>query len=166
MNTSVKGAFGLAALSSFPTIVPAHVLGKQAPSNMINVGIIGIGRMGAFSETNGVLKYPRARAIATCDVDSKRLNDSKKGLDNHYTRKNGKAYNGTKAYEDLRDSLRHHRKSWLDPYGATKPAEFFAVLTEAFFQQPAHLQAEQPDVYKALKGYYRLNPMDFKSGID
>jgi len=67
----------------------------------------------------------------------------------------------TKAYENLRSSLRHHQKSWLDPYGATKPAEFFAVLTEAFFQQPKHLKAEQPDVYDALRGFYRLDPIDF-----
>jgi Mlc titration factor MtfA (ptsG expression regulator) len=66
----------------------------------------------------------------------------------------------TKAYEDLRHSLQHHHKPWLDPYGATEPAEFFAVLTEAFFQQPAHLQQEQPEVYKALQGYYRLDPMN------
>lgn len=71
----------------------------------------------------------------------------------------------TKAYNDLRDSLRHHRKSWLDPYGATKPAEFFAVLTEAFFQQPEHLQAEQPDVYEALRGYYRLDPRNFSKPV-
>jgi hypothetical protein len=65
----------------------------------------------------------------------------------------------TKAYENLRDTLRHHQKSWLDPYGATEPAEFFAVLTEAFFQQPQHLKAEQPDVYEALHGFYRLDPL-------
>ncbi|MCM0611265.1 zinc-dependent peptidase [Marinobacter sediminum] len=69
----------------------------------------------------------------------------------------------TRAYENLRDTLRHHRKSWLDPYGATQPAEFFAVLTEAFYQQPRHLKAEQPGVYEALRGFYRLDPLDFKA---
>ncbi|PHQ24452.1 hypothetical protein CLH62_16240 [Marinobacter guineae] len=66
----------------------------------------------------------------------------------------------TKAYEDLRHSLSHHHKPWLDPYGATEPAEFFAVLTEAFFQQPGHLKDKQSEVYKALQGYYRLDPMN------
>lgn len=65
-----------------------------------------------------------------------------------------------KAYDDLRHSLQHHRKPWLDPYGATEPAEFFAVLTEAFFQQPTHLKHAQPEVYKALQSYYRLDPMN------
>ncbi|MFN2362160.1 MAG: zinc-dependent peptidase [Marinobacter sp.] len=64
----------------------------------------------------------------------------------------------TRAYEHLRHSLLHHKKPWLDPYGATEPAEFFAVLTEAFFQQPDHLKAEQSEVYEALCGFYRLDP--------
>ncbi|TGN40661.1 M90 family metallopeptidase [Marinobacter confluentis] len=66
----------------------------------------------------------------------------------------------TQAYEQLRDSLRHHQQPWLDPYGATEPAEFFAVLTEAFFQQPEHLKHEQPEVYRALRGFYRLDPLN------
>ena len=64
----------------------------------------------------------------------------------------------THAYEHLRHTLHHHQKPWLDPYGATEPAEFFAVLTEAFFQQPSHLKHEHPEVYAALQGYYRLDP--------
>ncbi|TDT40415.1 hypothetical protein DES49_2181 [Halospina denitrificans] len=69
----------------------------------------------------------------------------------------------TRAYEQLRHSLRHHQKPWLDPYGATEPAEFFAVLTETFFQQPGHLQAEQPEVYEALCGFFRLDPLNLRS---
>ena len=63
----------------------------------------------------------------------------------------------TQAYEHLRQSLQHHQKPWLDPYGAAEPAEFFAVLTEAFYQQPEHLKAEQPEVYEALQRFYRLD---------
>lgn len=65
----------------------------------------------------------------------------------------------TEAYEHLRRSLRHHHQSWLDPYGATQPAEFFAVLTEAFYQQPAHLKDTQPAVYAVLCDFYRIDPM-------
>jgi hypothetical protein len=64
----------------------------------------------------------------------------------------------TIAYDNLRHSLRHHRKSWLDPYGATKPAEFFAVLTETFYQQPQHLKEQQPAVYDLLRDFYRIDP--------
>ncbi|MBQ0832370.1 zinc-dependent peptidase [Marinobacter sp.] len=64
----------------------------------------------------------------------------------------------TIAYDNLRHSLRHHRTSWLDPYGATKPAEFFAVLTETFYQQPQHLKEQQPAVYELLRDFYRIDP--------
>lgn len=65
----------------------------------------------------------------------------------------------TEAYEHLQQSLRHHDESWLDPYGATQPAEFFAVLTEAFYQQPQELKASQPGVYSVLCDFYRVDPL-------
>jgi len=46
----------------------------------------------------------------------------------------------------------------LDHYGATDPAEFFAVATEAFFERPAELRQERPDLYDALGQYYRQDP--------
>ena len=67
----------------------------------------------------------------------------------------------SEAYDHLQRSLSHRHTSWLDPYGATEPAEFFAVLTETFFQQPAHLFDAQPRVYEALCGFYRFNPLDY-----
>jgi len=67
----------------------------------------------------------------------------------------------SKAWEHLQATLEHHHKPWLDPYGATEPAEFFAVLTETFFQQPKHLWHEQPEVYNTLRDFYRLDPMTF-----
>lgn len=49
----------------------------------------------------------------------------------------------------------------LDPYGATNPAEFFAVATEAFFQSPQALKSHEPHLYDCLKGFYRLSPADW-----
>lgn len=68
------------------------------------------------------------------------------------------------AYDHLRQSLAHRRESWLDPYGATKPAEFFAVLTEAFYQQPHHLNEHQPAVYSVLRDFYRVDPGELIRG--
>jgi len=48
--------------------------------------------------------------------------------------------------------------TWLDPYAASDPAEFFAVLTEAFFELPAELAVEYPAVYACLRAYYRVDP--------
>jgi Mlc titration factor MtfA (ptsG expression regulator) len=46
----------------------------------------------------------------------------------------------------------------LDPYGATNPAEFFAVATESFFEQPYELAARHPDLYAEFEAYYRVDP--------
>jgi Mlc titration factor MtfA (ptsG expression regulator) len=46
----------------------------------------------------------------------------------------------------------------LDPYGATNPAEFFAVATESFFEQPHDLAARHPELYAEFQAYYRVDP--------
>lgn len=46
----------------------------------------------------------------------------------------------------------------IDPYGASSPAEFFAVATELFFERPDALAAERPALYEQLRRCYRLDP--------
>lgn len=62
------------------------------------------------------------------------------------------------AYERLGRQVEQGEPTWLDPYGMTHPAEFFAVLTEAFFQQPQRLRSEEPALYTELTGFYRISP--------
>lgn len=49
----------------------------------------------------------------------------------------------------------------LDPYGATNPAELFAVATEAFFEKPQQLRDGHPELYEQLKQYYRQDPVTY-----
>jgi Mlc titration factor MtfA (ptsG expression regulator) len=49
----------------------------------------------------------------------------------------------------------------LDPYGATNPAEFFAVATEAFFELPHALAARHPELYGEFQAYYRVDPREW-----
>jgi Mlc titration factor MtfA (ptsG expression regulator) len=49
----------------------------------------------------------------------------------------------------------------IDSYGATNPAEFFAVVTEAFFDRPLRLQKKHPRLYNELKEYYKLDPLEW-----
>ncbi|MEX6633552.1 M90 family metallopeptidase [Hyphococcus lacteus] len=65
------------------------------------------------------------------------------------------------AFAQLRDDLSAGRETFLNPYGATNPAEFFAVATETFFEQPHDLQAYNRDLYDQLSRYYRLDPADW-----
>ena len=50
-------------------------------------------------------------------------------------------------------------KTFLDAYGATNEAEFFAVDTEEFFDRPVALQGHAPDLYRVLKAYYCHAPV-------
>ena len=61
----------------------------------------------------------------------------------------------TEAYEALRSGL---ERPPLSPYGATNPAEFFAVATEAFFDTPVQLAATEPALYDVLRGYFNQDP--------
>jgi len=61
----------------------------------------------------------------------------------------------TEIFEDLRAGSPHPP---LRAYGATNPAEFFAVATEAFFAVPAELWANEPDLYRILSDFYRQDP--------
>ncbi|HXI83989.1 MAG TPA: M90 family metallopeptidase [Verrucomicrobiae bacterium] len=46
----------------------------------------------------------------------------------------------------------------IDKYGATEPAEFFAVVTEYFFEKPLELWQRHPELYEELRRFYRQNP--------
>jgi len=62
------------------------------------------------------------------------------------------------AYAELREAVARRRHTLLDQYGATNPAEFFAVVTEFFFEKPTRLAREHPDLYAALADYYHQDP--------
>jgi Mlc titration factor MtfA (ptsG expression regulator) len=61
-------------------------------------------------------------------------------------------------YDDLVRETEHHHRELLDQYGATNPAEFFAVATETFFGKPRQLRAKHPELYQQLQGFYRQDP--------
>lgn len=65
-------------------------------------------------------------------------------------------------YDALQDKTRRRRKSVINKYGATNPAEFFAVATEAFFEKPIQMNKKQPELYEELKSYYKMDPLNWK----
>ncbi|MDR0574816.1 MAG: Gfo/Idh/MocA family oxidoreductase [Tannerella sp.] len=94
-----------AGLFIAPSIVPASVMGKHAPSNRINIGAIGTGRISRDHDMPGVWKYDHARIIAVADLDAKRAAEGKQYVEEYYSRKNGAPYTGVTAYTDYRDLL-------------------------------------------------------------
>jgi Mlc titration factor MtfA (ptsG expression regulator) len=61
-------------------------------------------------------------------------------------------------YEHLCDAVDAGASTFLDPYAATEPAEFFAVVTESFFMQPRELETHHRALYEQLRMYYRQDP--------
>ncbi len=61
-------------------------------------------------------------------------------------------------YDDLVERVFAHQSTDIDAYGATNPAEFFAVVTEAFFETGTRLRSRHPDLYEALRTFYRQDP--------
>ncbi len=66
-----------------------------------------------------------------------------------------------REFERLRKTLDAGHETLIDPYGATEPAEFFAVVTELFYERPAALAQDAPELYAALAAYYRVNPREW-----
>ena len=95
-----------AAVVGFPTIVPASVFGKNAPSNKINIGQIGCGRIARDHDIHDTIRFDQARYVAVCDLDSNRAADAKVLVDGYYKQKTGKdKYMNTKIYDDYREML-------------------------------------------------------------
>ena len=65
------------------------------------------------------------------------------------------------AFARLRMQIADPAGPVLDPYGASSPAEFFAVASEAFFERPQHLADAFPDLFDELRSFYRVNPLSW-----
>lgn len=61
-------------------------------------------------------------------------------------------------FEKLQDKAKRGEPGLLDHYGATNPAEFFAVASEVFFERPQEMKQYHSALYSQLKGYYQINP--------
>ena len=61
-------------------------------------------------------------------------------------------------FEELQKDAARGRHSLMDHYGATNPAEFFAVATETFFERPKEMAAYHQELYQQLRDYYKLDP--------
>ncbi|MFN2509484.1 MAG: zinc-dependent peptidase [Chthoniobacterales bacterium] len=63
-----------------------------------------------------------------------------------------------KEYKALQAVTERGEASVIDRYGASDPAEFFAVITEAFFERPKALKGKHPELYAELKRFFRQDP--------
>lgn len=63
------------------------------------------------------------------------------------------------AFDNFKTKSRNGRRTGIDNYAATSPAEFIAVLSEVFFERPEVINSEYPEAYEKLKEFFRQDPM-------
>lgn len=163
VKTAITGTFASSiAVSGFPSIVPASVLGQNAPSKRINVGAIGTGRISRDHDMPGVWKHDAARIIAVCDLDSKRVEDAKKLVNEFYSKKTGKTYDGVTTYGDYRELLKNKD---IDAVLISTPDHWHALIgihavesgKDVYMQKPASLTiAEGRALSNAVKRSGRI----------
>jgi len=66
-------------------------------------------------------------------------------------------------FADLQADYRRGKRSLMDHYGATNPAEFFAVATETFFEKPERMAKHHTELFETLKAYYRIDPRNWET---
>lgn len=143
LSLSAKGTLAASALG-FPTLVPASVFGKNAPSNRITIGAIGTGRISRGHDLPGVWKHANAQVVAVCDADSRRVADAVKLVDGFYTKQGLRAYSGTRSYEDYRELL---QQKDIDAVLVSTPDHWHAPMVihavragkDVYLQKPASL---------------------------
>ncbi|RAJ94453.1 putative dehydrogenase [Larkinella arboricola] len=137
-----------------PTIVPATVFGKNAPSNRITVGLIGTGRQGYGQNLQGsnlstlgvripgLLDVPDAQVVAVCDVDSWRMNKAKTAIEDHYAKKTaGGSYKGCSTHRDFREIIA--RKD-IDAVMISTPDFWHVPMGILAAKAKKHISCEKP----------------------
>jgi Mlc titration factor MtfA (ptsG expression regulator) len=67
------------------------------------------------------------------------------------------------VFDQLVKDCRSGRRGRIDCYGAKNPAEFFAVMTEAFFEHPGALRHHYEEAYSILRDFYGLDPAEWNT---
>ena len=134
----------VAAVAGFPAIVPSSVLGAFSPSNRINVGAIGMGRISRGHDLPGIWRYDTARIMAVCDLDGKRAQEAVTLVNGYYTKQTGSAYSGVTAYTNYRELLANKDVdavviSTPDHQHALVAMDAVAAGKDVYLQKPASL---------------------------
>jgi predicted dehydrogenase len=145
-RTFIKKAAGAAVgLAAFPHIVPASALGRNgqtAASDRVVLGAIGLGSMGT-GNTRNFLKFHDVQVVAVCDVDSKRLADAQKMVNDQYKTQD------CRGYEDYREFL---EKEKLDAVTIATPDHWHALLGIACANKGLDIYGEKPFARSIVEG--------------
>jgi len=153
-NFIKKTGLTSAAALIFPTVVPSTVFGKTAPSNLINIGMVGTGRQAVNANLkNGFLKLNNCRVIALNDVDAWRLKNAEKVVNDAYSL-TGKKYNGIKKYSDYRELI------------ADKDVDAVMVSTADHWHAPATITAALAKKHVSMEKAFTVAPAWGKAVVE
>ena len=107
-----------------------------------------------FGEGSNVVIHEIAHKLDQRDGSSNGCPPLHHGMDGAAWRRDFQA-----AYDALRREVDAGRSTWIDPYAAEAPDEFFAVLSEHFFCAPDAVEELVPAVYAQLSAFYRQDPL-------
>ncbi|MES2809382.1 MAG: Gfo/Idh/MocA family oxidoreductase [Bacteroidota bacterium] len=145
----VKTAALAGAAIGIPTIVPSSVFGKSAPSNKINIGQIGCGRIATTHDLVETFRYDKARIMAIADVNRNRLASGKKLVEGWYDKKMATSkYIDIKTYDDYHDLLANKDIdaviiSTPDHWHAQPAIEAALAGKHIYLQKPTSLTIEE-----------------------
>jgi predicted dehydrogenase len=144
LATAGQGLVASSVAAGFPAIVPASVFGSTSPSNRINVGAIGTGRISRGHDLPGIWQHDIARIVAVCDLDRRRVEDAKALVNDYYAQKTGKPYDGVRAYANYHDLL---ASKDIDAVVVSTPDHWHCIIAidaleagkDVYLQKPASL---------------------------
>lgn len=125
---------GAAALA-LPQVIPARLLGADAPSKKITVGFIGTGDHGTGWNLRRYLELSDARVVMVCDVDGKRMNRAKEIVDGHYLNKD------CAVSKDFRDVLARRD---IDAVMISTPDHWHTLISVLALRAGKDVQCEKP----------------------
>lgn len=145
LKNTIAGATGLVIV---PSIIPSSVLGKNAPSNKIQIAQIGCGRIARDHDLPGTMQHDIARVIAVNDVDRNRVADGKKLVEDYYAAKMNKPYIDVKMYDDYRELLLNKEIdaviiSTPDHWHSQPAIEAALAGKDIYLQKPTSLTIEE-----------------------
>ncbi len=158
----LKTTLGAAAAAGFPTIVPSSVFGQMSPSNRINIGAIGVGRISRGHDMPNILKVENTRIMAVCDLYAPRVEQGKQFVNDFYAKQTGKPYDGVTGYSSYHDLLANKD---IDAVVVSTPDHQHAIVAVAavragkdvYLQKPASLTiAEGRSLSNAVQASGRI----------
>jgi predicted dehydrogenase len=144
-----KSVLAGSAAMAFPTIVPASVIGKNAPSNKIQIGQIGFGRIAKGHDLPDTMRNDIARVMAVSDVDRNRMMDGKRWIEEKYSSSTEKdKFIEVKTYENYQDMLKDPSIdaviiSTPDHWHAQPAIEAALAGKHIYLQKPAALTIQE-----------------------